>query len=155
MEIFAPPFPLHLLEHRKRSYSALFCVLRENKDSRFRLEIRSLLLFAFLQSGATRNRTGDTRIFRYKQIVYLLSENQILVFFSRLVVNAMEKAERYFPGLIICLFSIDFLYYDYIHVRFGFLFVLPNHVVFFVKLFISFRLSKRLSLFDIPAAISR
>ena len=31
--------------------------------ARFRLEIRSLLLIAFLQSGATRNRTRDTRIF--------------------------------------------------------------------------------------------
>ena len=71
MEIFAPPFPLHLLEHRKRSYSALFCVLWENKNSRFRLEIRSLLLFAFLQSGATRNRTGDTRIF--SPLLYQLS----------------------------------------------------------------------------------
>lgn len=47
---------------------------------------------------AARNRTGDTRIFRYKQIAYWLLENQILVFFLRLVVKAMEKAERYFPG---------------------------------------------------------
>ena len=68
---FCSTFYLHLLEHRKRSYSALFCVLRENKNSRFRLEIRSLLLFAFLQSGATRNRTGDTRIF--SPLLYHLS----------------------------------------------------------------------------------
>ena len=33
-----------------------FCVLGENKKSRFRLEIRILLSFAFLQSGATSNR---------------------------------------------------------------------------------------------------
>ena len=33
-----------------------FCVLWENKKSWFRLEIRILLSFAFLQSGATRNR---------------------------------------------------------------------------------------------------
>ena len=75
VEIFAPPFPLHLLEHRKRSYSALFCILRENKNSRLRLEIRSLLLFAFLQSGATRNRTGDTRIF--SPLLYQLSYGTI------------------------------------------------------------------------------
>ena len=30
------------------------------------MEIRSLPLIAFLQSGATRNRTGDTRIFSPK-----------------------------------------------------------------------------------------
>ena len=52
-------------------YSALFCILRENKSSRFLLEIRSLLLFAFLQSGTTRNRTGDTRIF--SPLLYQLS----------------------------------------------------------------------------------
>jgi len=49
VEISVSPFPLHLLEHRKRSYSALFCVLRENKNSRFCLEISSLLLFAFFK----------------------------------------------------------------------------------------------------------
>ena len=37
-------------------HSAVFCVSGENKKSRFRLEIRILLSFAFLQSGATRNR---------------------------------------------------------------------------------------------------
>ncbi|WP_347297001.1 hypothetical protein, partial [uncultured Bacteroides sp.] len=37
-------------------YFAAFCVPPENKKSRFRLEIRILLSFAFLQSGATRNR---------------------------------------------------------------------------------------------------
>ena len=41
---------------RKRSYSAVFCVPPRNKKSRFRLEIRILLLVAFLQSGATSNR---------------------------------------------------------------------------------------------------
>ena len=76
VEIFAPPFSLHLLEHQKRSYSAFFCVLRENKNSRFRFGIRSLLLFAFLQSGATRNRTGDTRIF--SPLLYQLSYGTIV-----------------------------------------------------------------------------
>ena len=79
VEISTPPFPLHLLEHRKRSYSALFCILRENKNSRFRLEIRSLLLFAFLQSGTTRNRTGDTRIF--SPLLYQLSYGTIIIAF--------------------------------------------------------------------------
>ena len=41
-------------------YSAVFCVLSENKKSRFRLEIRILLSFAFLLSGATRNRDKFT-----------------------------------------------------------------------------------------------
>ena len=37
-------------------YSAVFCVPSGNKKSRFRLEIRILLSFASLLSGATRNR---------------------------------------------------------------------------------------------------
>ena len=75
MEIFAPPFPFHLMEHRKRSYSALFCVLRENKNSRFRLEIGSLPLIAFLQSGATRNR--NLTISGWISLMYLLAKEVI------------------------------------------------------------------------------
>ena len=57
-------------------YFAVFCVLVGNKKSRFRLEIRILLSFAFLQSGATRNRTGDTRIF--SPLLYQLSYGTIV-----------------------------------------------------------------------------
>ena len=100
MEIFAPPFPLHLLEHRKRSYSALFCVLRENKNSRFRLEIRSLLLFAFLQSGATRNRTGDTRIFSNKLINNEMIVYQLDICILSFMVNAVEKTKVVFKLIL-------------------------------------------------------
>ena len=61
-------------------YFAVFCVPGENKKSRFRLEIRILLLFAFLQSGATRNRTGDTRIF--SPLLYQLSYGTIFISFA-------------------------------------------------------------------------
>ena len=90
---------LHLLPHKRRSWTALFCVashredwLRslhniqeilmlhslaqslsfgENKKSRFSLKIGILRCFAFLCCGATRNRTGDTRIF--SPLLYQLS----------------------------------------------------------------------------------
>ena len=62
---------LHLLLHQRRSRTALFCVLGENKKSRFSLKIRILRCFAFLCCGATRNRTGDTRIF--SPLLYHLS----------------------------------------------------------------------------------
>ena len=55
---------LHLSLHQRRSWTALFCAFWENKKSRFSLKIRILRCFAFLCCGATRNRTGDTRIFR-------------------------------------------------------------------------------------------
>ena len=57
-----------------------FCVSREKKKSRFRLEIRILLSFAFLLSGATRNRTGDTRIF--SPLLYQLSYGTMAVFLN-------------------------------------------------------------------------
>ena len=44
---------LHLLLHQRRSWTALFCVFRENKKSRFSLKIRILRCFAFLCCGAT------------------------------------------------------------------------------------------------------
>ena len=50
---------------------AVLSATGENKKSRFHLGIRILLSFAFLQSGATRNRTGDTRIF--SPLLYQLS----------------------------------------------------------------------------------
>ena len=61
-------------------YFAVFCVLVGNKKSRFRLEIRILLSFAFLQSGATRNRTGDTRIF--SPLLYQLSYGTSIFMFA-------------------------------------------------------------------------
>ena len=61
-------------------YFAVFCVSGENKKSRFRLEIRILLSFAFLQSGATRNRTGDTRIF--SPLLYQLSYGTSIFMFA-------------------------------------------------------------------------
>ena len=48
---------------------------RENKKSRFSLKIRILHCFAFLCCGATRNRTGDTRIF--SPLLYQLSYGTI------------------------------------------------------------------------------
>ena len=49
----------------------IFCVFGENKKSRFSLKIRILHCLAFLCCGATRNRTGDTRIF--SPLLYQLS----------------------------------------------------------------------------------
>ena len=67
---------LHLLLHQRRSWTARFCVFRENKKSRFSLKIRILRCFAFLCCGATRNRTGDTRIF--SPLLYQLSYGTIV-----------------------------------------------------------------------------
>ena len=67
---------LHLLLHQRRSWTALFCVFGENKKSRFSLKIRILRCFAFLCCGATRNRTGDTRIF--SPLLYQLSYGTII-----------------------------------------------------------------------------
>ena len=68
---------LHLLLHQRRSWTALFCVFGENKKSRFSLKIRILRCFAFLCCGATRNRTGDTRIF--SPLLYQLSYGTIIL----------------------------------------------------------------------------
>lgn len=62
-------FPLLL------KYSAVFCVLRGNKKSRFCWEIRILLLFAFLLCGAT-----EKNVFFYLQVVeyhYFLKAAQL------------------------------------------------------------------------------
>ena len=60
---------------QERPYITLACtiivVFEENKKSRFSLKIRVLRCFAFLCCGATRNRTGDTRIF--SPLLYQLS----------------------------------------------------------------------------------
>ena len=67
---------LHLLLHQRRSRTALFCVLGENKKSRFSLKIRILRCFAFLCCGANGNRTSDTRIF--SPLLYQLSYGTII-----------------------------------------------------------------------------
>ena len=100
---------LHLLLHQRRSWTAHFCVasrredwlrslrniqeilmlhsltqslsLGENKKSRFSLKIRILRCFAFLCCGATRNRTGDTRIF--SPLLYQLSYGTIVLGLQR------------------------------------------------------------------------
>jgi hypothetical protein len=80
VEIFAPPFISTFCSTSNGNILPFFCVLGENKKSRFRLEIRILLSFAFLQSGATRNRTGDTRIF--SPLLYQLSYGTNLFWFA-------------------------------------------------------------------------
>ena len=64
-------FYLHSLSPPRTVVFCHFLRAEENKKSRFLLEIRILLSFVFLQSGATRNRTGDTRIF--SPLLYQLS----------------------------------------------------------------------------------
>ena len=58
---------------KSRCYTRLHnhCRFWENKKSQFSLKIRILRCFAFLCCGATRNRTGDTRIF--SPLLYQLS----------------------------------------------------------------------------------
>ena len=84
---------LHLLLHQRRSWTALFCVLGENKKSRFSLKIRILRCFAFLCCGATGNRTRDTRIF--SPLLYQLSYGTSLVL-CKPFRNCGAKIERYF-----------------------------------------------------------
>ena len=72
---FCFAFYLHSLSPPRTVVFCRFLRAEENKKSRFRLEIRILLSFAFLQSGATRNRTGDTRIF--SPLLYHLSYGTI------------------------------------------------------------------------------
>ena len=86
---------LHLLLHQRRSWTALFCVFGENKKSRFSLKIRILRCFTFLCCGATRNRTGDTRIF--SPLLYQLSYGTIISF---CYVFVSECKDRYF--FLIC-----------------------------------------------------
>ncbi len=73
--------------------SAVFCVPLGNKKSQLRLGIRILLLIASLQSGATRNRTGDTRIF--SPLLYQLSYGTIMLFAYRCF-DYGRKGRRYF-----------------------------------------------------------
>ena len=78
VEIFAPPFISTFCSTSNGNILPFFACLEKNKKSRFRLEIRILLSFAFLQSGATRNRTGDTRIF--SPLLYQLSYGTNMLF---------------------------------------------------------------------------
>ena len=77
-------------------------IFRENKKSRFSLKIRILRCFAFLCCGATRNRTGDTRIF--SPLLYQLSYGTI-VYASCL--KASANIGRFF--LICKFFAIFFV----------------------------------------------
>ena len=54
-----------------------FCVLGENKKSRFRLEIRILLSFAFLQSGATSNIKVKLQSIRLNHILFKYTDYQL------------------------------------------------------------------------------
>ena len=62
-------FLLHRIAH--------FCLLLEKKNPQTSLKFRDLHRFAFLKSGATRNRTGDTRIF--SPLLYQLSYGTFFV----------------------------------------------------------------------------
>ena len=78
-----------------------------NKKSRFRLEIRILMSFTFLYSGATRNRTGDTRIF--SPLLYQLSYGTLFCFASAKICAFFETVKFfsvYFS--VFCLFLCDF-----------------------------------------------
>jgi hypothetical protein len=79
VEIFAPPFISPFAPPQTVIFCRFLRVGRKQK-SRFRLEIRILLSFAFLQSGATRNRTGDTRIF--SPLLYQLSYGTSIFMFA-------------------------------------------------------------------------
>ena len=99
---------LHLLLHQRRSLTALFCVFRENKKSRFSLKIRILRCFAFLYCGATRNRTGDTRIF--SPLLYQLSYGTIAFAVAKVrqkfkLSKFLGRILKYFSKI---LFLIDF-----------------------------------------------
>ena len=50
----------------------------EKKNPQTSLKFRDLHRFAFLKSGATRNRTGDTRIF--SPLLYQLSYGTVVLF---------------------------------------------------------------------------
>ena len=85
-----------------------FCVFRENKKSRFSLKIRILRCFASLFCGATRNRTGDTRIF--SPLLYQLSYGTIVfgganievIFISAKFLLKKIKKSRFAPDFSSC-----------------------------------------------------
>ena len=95
--------------------TVIFCrflrVWGKQKKSRFHLEIRNLLSFAFLQSGATRNRTGDTRIF--SPLLYQLSYGTLLVCECKdrdYFLNSQTFCRKnYFSGFQPCAFSSNSL----------------------------------------------
>ena len=79
---------------------------RENKKSRFSLKIRILRCFAFLCCGATRNRTGDTRIF--SPLLYQLSYGTVVLRVQRYGIflfraNFMIKIFKNFSFIVFCL----------------------------------------------------
>ena len=76
-----------------------FCVFGENKKSRFSLKIRILHCFTFLCCGATRNRTGDTRIF--SPLLYQLSYGTkgVLCRFLQVVPPGIEPGTQGFSVL--------------------------------------------------------
>ena len=71
VEIFAPPFISTFCSTSNGNILPFFACLEKNKKSRFRLEIRILLSFAFLQSGATRNRMFKFKILNYSTLISL------------------------------------------------------------------------------------
>jgi hypothetical protein len=64
------------------------------KNPRTSLKFRDLHRFSFLKSGATRNRTGDTRIF--SPLLYQLSYGTISISFA---VAKVVKVLDYASGL--------------------------------------------------------
>ena len=58
------------------SYSAVFCIFFKTKNPQISLKLKGLLYFALFRSGATKNRTRDTRIF--SPLLYQLSYGTIL-----------------------------------------------------------------------------
>ena len=98
---------LHLLLHQRRSWTALFCVFRENKKSWFSLKIRILRCFAFLCCGATRNRTGDTRIF--SPLLYQLSYGTLLICGAK--IWQVFGLCKYFDKNLLKIFCFCFLQY--------------------------------------------
>ena len=76
MEISAPPFISTFCSTSNGNILPFFtCRGGEKKNPDFTWKSGFLLLFAFLQSGTTRNRTGDTRIF--SPLLYQLSYGTI------------------------------------------------------------------------------
>ena len=104
---------LHLMLHQRRSWTALFCIFRGNKKTRFSLKIRILRCFAFLCCGATRNRTGDTRIF--SPLLYQLSYGTFR-FASAKIVRFSDSAKLFH---IFFSFFVIFPLFGYKNVGFG------------------------------------
>ena len=79
------------------------------KNPRTSLKFRDLHRFAFLKSGATRNRTGDTRIF--SPLLYQLSYGTMFISFAvAKVVKLLESARlpviKNTDKKLVCLLSV-------------------------------------------------